>query len=867
MKIRNSKARRPTNKKPAFWLRPLACVVLLALQGAHGAFAQDEFDMAALETSGPKMNVDLSQFATEGSQLPGNYHVDVYVDHTQVDTRSLDFVQNKSGQLVPKLTPALLKQWGIKVDSIPGMSDTSEIKELNHFIPESREKLDFSQMRLDLTIPQADVDSTAQGYVSPTLWDEGIPALILGYDFNGSNSWMDESTTSGRDDNYFLSLHSGLNLGAWRLRNYSTWTYTKTAENSGNTYGDQSNNSESHWDSINTFLQRDIPSVKGLLTMGDTTTPSDVYDGFSFRGAQLSSDDDMLPDSLRNFAPTVHGIASSNATVTIRQNNSVIYQKQVPPGAFEINDLYPNSTNGDLEVTVKESDGHEHTFVQPFSSVAIMQREGHLKYAVTGGEYRSNSEGEEPDFAQLTLIYGLPHDMTVYGGAQVSDDYQNGLVGLGFNIGNLGSVSIDTAYSTADLSTGEHKDGESYRAQYSKSLLSTGSTLTLAAYRYSTKGYYSFQDAVDLRTDSDYSDDENARNDYDLRNNKRSRWQASLSQDLPSGWGQLYLNGYQQDYWNEGGYERSLAVGYNNSWDGVTYGLTYNFSSMPGMENDHQIAMNISVPLDKWLPHAYAGYNMSTNRHGDTTQQVSLYGTALANNNLSYSVMQGYQNHQNSGSSGAVTLDYSGSKGEVNAGYNYDTQSHQVHYGLQGGMIVHPYGLTLSQGIIQDIQSVALVRAPGVSDARIVNGTGIETNSWGYAVVPYLTPYRRTTIGLDTSSLADNADVENSSVNVVPTEGAVVMAGFKTHIGARTLIHLQHQGSAIPFGATASLVQDDSVTGIVSDNGDVYMTGVPEQGVLLVQWGKNADTQCHAKISLPNVTPTYGIIDINAQCQ
>ena len=123
-----------------------------------------------------------------------------------------------------------------------------------------------------------------------------------------------------------------------------------------------------------------MQAVQGLLTLGDATTPSDVYDGFTFRGVQLSSDDDMLPDSLRNFAPTVHGIATSNATVTIRQNNSVIYQKQVPPGPFKIDDLYPNSTNGDLLVTIKESDGSERSFVQPFSSVAIMQREGHLKY-------------------------------------------------------------------------------------------------------------------------------------------------------------------------------------------------------------------------------------------------------------------------------------------------------------------------------------------------------------------------------------------------------------------------------------------------------------------------------------------------------
>lgn len=856
-------------KQCIFWFKPLTYLVLLALQGSHYALAKDEFDMAALETSGPKINVDLSQFANQGSELPGNYHVDVYVDHEQVDTRSLDFVQNKKGQLIAEVTPELLKKWGVKVDDIKGLSEAGKVADLSEFIPQSNEKLDYNQMRLDLTIPQADVDTAAQGYVSPTLWDEGIPALLLGYDFNGSNTWRDGDDASGRDDSYFLSLHSGLNLGAWRLRNYSTWTYTKTSEDTDDSYTTSStgNSAQSHWDSVNTFLQRDVQSLGGVLTLGDATTPSDVYDGFTFRGAQLTSDDDMLPDSLRSFAPTVHGIASSNATVTIRQNNTVIYQKQVPPGAFEIKDLYPNSTNGDLVVTVKESDGREHTFVQPFSSVAIMQREGHLEYAITGGEYRSNYDGDDPKFSQVTLIYGLPHDMTIYGGTQLSDDYQNGIAGLGFTLGGLGSMSVDTSYSSADLSTGDHKSGESYRAQYSKSVLSTGSTVTLAAYRYSTKGYYSFQDAVDLQVDDSNSDDKNDENDFNLRNNKRSRWQVSLSQNLPTGWGSIYVNGYQQDYWNNVGYERSLAVGYNNDWEGITYGLTYNFTSMPGEENDHQLAVNISVPLDKWLHNAYAGYNMSTNRHGDTSQQVSLYGSALADNNLNYSVMEGYQNHENAGTNGAVNLDYTGSKGEVEAGYNYDPDSHQVNYDLKGGLVAHQHGITFSQALSQDIESIALVRSPGVAGATVFNGTDIKTDWNGYAVVPYLIPYRKTIISLDTSTLADDSDVENSSANVVPTEGAVVLANFKTHIGAHVLFHLQHQGGDIPFGSTASLIQDDPVTGIVGDGGSVYLTGVPESGSLLVQWGKGVNSQCHAQFHLPAHSPGFDVVNVETVCQ
>lgn len=109
----------------------------------------------------------------------------------------------------------------------------------------------------------------------------------------------------------------------------------------------------------------------------------------------------MLPDSLKGFAPTVRGIAKSNAVVTIKQNGYVIYQTYVSPGAFAINDLYPTSSSGDLQVTVKESDGSENTFTVPYSAVPLLQREGRLKYALTAGKYRStNDDQDEVNFAR-----------------------------------------------------------------------------------------------------------------------------------------------------------------------------------------------------------------------------------------------------------------------------------------------------------------------------------------------------------------------------------------------------------------------------------------------------------------------------------
>lgn len=63
----------------------------------------------------------------------------------------------------------------------------------------------------------------------------------------------------------------------------------------------------------------------------------------------------------------------------------MIYQSAVPQGAFEITDLNTASTGGDLDVTIKEEDGSEQRFTQPYASLAILKREGQTDVDVSVG--------------------------------------------------------------------------------------------------------------------------------------------------------------------------------------------------------------------------------------------------------------------------------------------------------------------------------------------------------------------------------------------------------------------------------------------------------------------------------------------------
>lgn len=813
---------------------------------ATPVIAEDYFNLEALELKdGAQTEVDLKQFANAGGQLPGVYHVDMYLNGRQVDTRDITFI-DADGKLQPELAAEQLQAMGVKIDAFPLLSmlkPEQKITDIGSAIPEASTRFDFNQQRLDISMPQAALNIEARNAVDPALWDQGMTALKVNYSYSGAKSQILEGGSQARDTNSnFLNLRSSLNVAAWRLNNYST--YTTASNNSG------------RWQSINNYLQRDIQSLKSQLTLGDSMTPSDVFDSVQFRGAQLQSDDSMLPDSLRGFAPIIRGIARSNAQVTVRQGGYVIYQTYVAPGAFAINDLYPTASSGDLEVIIREVDGSERVSYQPFSAVPIMQREGQWKYGVTAGQYRtSNSSGSTPTFAQGSLIYGLPWASTVYSGLQGAENYTALLAGIGHSFGDWGSLSADISQANAQLRDGSNHSGQSLRFQYAKNVAATGTSFTLAGYRYSTSGFYDMQEANEVNIDDE---------SWRLHYNKRSKALLNLSQSLGD-YGSIYIAASQQDYWRQTGKERNISSGYSLNYGGVVYGLNYSYNQTPNLnDNDRQISFNLAVPLDKFLAGSWARYGVVNSKLGGTSQNAGISGTMLDDRNLSYQLQQTLDASQR-GYGGDMRANYKGAYGDLSAGYNYDKFQRQLSYGAQGSIVAHPYGVTLGQ---QVGETAVLVRAPDAQGIKIENNVGVKTDWRGYAVVPYATNYRENRIGLDTNSFSGDMDIDNAAVSVVPTRGALVLADFKTRVGSRALITLRRNNGVVPFGATASLNGDKDNSSIVGDEGQVYLRGVPDKGTLNVKWGDGASQHCTVAFTLPiNNEENSSIKTLTAQCE
>lgn len=640
---------------------PVALVVCMSLFSDY-AYTDEYFNPAFLTDVKGEV-ADLSSFQGSGGQAPGTYRVDIYLNNEFVASHDVDFKSQKTAApdlttpvddtgLIACLSAKMLSDMGIDL-IIPEDKKNASNEQciaLSSLISDAKARFDFNHLRLDISVPQAAIKNSARGYIPPEKWDQGINALLLSYSYSGSNR-KDDNTKSSDD---FLGLNGGVNIGPWRYRNYST--FNRSASSTGQSYH--------HWEHVRGFVERTIIPLKSELTIGVSSTPGDVFDSIPFRGVQLASDDNMLPDSLKGFAPTVRGIAKSNAQVTIKQNGYVIYQTYVAPGAFAINDLFPTSSSGDLQVEVKEEDGSVNAYSVPYSGVPLLQREGRMKYALTVAKYRTdNDQQEQVPFGQGTLIWGLPHGFTLYGGTQFSSNYKAAALGIGVNMGQIGAISADITHAKSTLIDDSQHSGQSLRLLYAKSLNELGTNFQLLGYRYSTSGFYTFTDTTYKHMDGFNSDPNNQNNDpdddhprwynyYNLYYTKRGKVQVNISQQLGN-LGSVYVSGSQQSYWHSDKKDTLAQFGYNTTWHDINVGISYNYSkSSTQPKADRIVALNVSLPVGKWLSspssetpnNAFATYNRSQDNQGKISQNVGIGGLLLENNNLSYNVQQGFGN-------------------------------------------------------------------------------------------------------------------------------------------------------------------------------------------------------------------------------
>ena len=856
----------PVSQKGASSSRPAGTTV------AGSSFNED-----FLSIGGNQPHADLSIFAFGNQVLPGEYMVDVQLEDRLLNRTKVRFLEREgSRDAVPCLTPSMLDEWGVNVKAFPAIATATPdtCVDLQAVIPDSKVSYDASQQRLLLSIPQAALRRSARGAVDPSRWDKGITAAMLDYQLNwarnnkggtvnpyiidsqpqsafDSRDTLDTAARRADRNSFFAGLRFGANYGDWRFRSFSN--YSENIDGRG------------RWQSVNTYAARDVQSIRGQLLIGQGTTPGNFFDSMQFLGVQLSSDDAMLPDSLQGYAPTIRGVAQTNARVTIRQNGYIIYNTYVAPGPFVIDDLYATASSGDLEVTITEADGRVTRYTQAFSAVPTLLRQGAWRYQATVGKYRNGyySNGystdnrvlgkTEPFFAQGTLARGIGNEFTVYGGFTGANIYQSVLGGVGKNLKEFGAISADLTIARSDVDKNDALDqsftGQSLRFLYAKSFVDSGTNFRVAGYRYSSSGFRTFPEAVEMQ-------DQGIDVPY---HNRRNEIRFDISQRIGD-WGAIFASGRQQSYWGSDRKERLFQIGYSGAYKKVSYNIFYNYSTTLFGQSNRQVSVSLSIPLGD--TRSYAQYTASHDNYGNVNQQASVYGSAFDDSRLSYNVTAGHANNDG-GNYGSASASYLSRVGRVDAGYSNGRNYGQTTLGLAGGIVAHAGGVTLSQPLGE---SIALVEAPKAEGVGFESQPGVSTDSSGYAVIPNVTPYRANRLAMRTADLGDMVDVKNAATEVVPTRGAVVLAKFDTTVGYRLMMTLTDgKGQPLPFGAR---IEDGwgREAGVVGPDGQSFVTGADESGQYTVIWGTRPEDRCSVSYTLPKTEAPQPIREVTAQC-
>ncbi|HEY2454435.1 MAG TPA: fimbria/pilus outer membrane usher protein [Scandinavium sp.] len=811
-----------------------------------------EFDPIFLKTS-KQGDVDLSRFEKGASTLPGSYAVDIYVNGDPVTKGIVKFIEVAKNDAEPCFDLKTIKQLNLRDDQMPAefKSEMREDKEcyfITKLLPQSHVDYDSGSQRLDFTVPQSLVNNTARGYVDPSLWNEGVPALFLGYNANTYTSWSNGKSYNSA----FAGVNAGLNIGAWYFRHDGSYNWE---DSRGGEY-----------DSINNYVQRDIPQIKGQVRLGESNTRGEVFDTVPYKGVELISDDRMLPQSQRGFSPDIRGVARTNAKVTVKQNSRVIYETTVPPGAFDINDLYPTGYGGDLDVTVTEADGSSQNFLVPYTSVAKLLRPGNHKYDFVVGQVNDKNLSIDPFMYQLSWQQGLTNYLTGYAGLQGggvdTPDYYAVLLGAAVNT-EIGAFSFDITQARVHLDSadGNASSGQSYEISFSKFLAETRSNLTIAAYRYSTAGYYDFSTAMQAL------DIEKNDGDLDTLWRPKNKFNITLNQSLDDGYGQVYVTGFSQDYWNNGDTDLQYQIGYSNSWKRISYNINAGRvrNQYGDMETNWQF--NINVPLGDYVdgnvPMLTAGVNHDSS--GRTGEQVGISGTAGTDSQYGYGVTASNYN-QGGGSSVAMNGNMRTQYTNLTATYGAGKQYQNASLGMSGTVLAWRDGVVMSP---YTGDNFAIVEAEGATGAKVGGYSNVRIDPWGHAAVPYLNPYEINEISIDPQGISDSVELENTSEKIAPYDGAVSQIVFKTKAGMPIIINARlENGQEVPFGADITDESGQSI-GSVGQAGTIYARVSKDNGVLTAHWGKDTSSVCSIKYMLAPMTSkqkTVAIQRFNSTC-
>ncbi|WNI84220.1 PefC/AfrB family outer membrane usher protein [Citrobacter portucalensis] len=750
----------------------LALLVALTL-GTGDVRAEDELDMSFIQ-GGSDMDRE-AWAALNSNYAPGRYLVDLSLNGKDMGKFVLDVTPQDSEALC--LPDAWLTKAGVflKADYFKAGYDAA--RQCHVLTKGGAVTVDFdvATQSLVLSVPQTGLSVRPE----KTEWDYGAGALRVNYNVNSSR---------GRNNNTtFGSADLKANVGHWVVNSSASGSL-----------GEGGNNA-----TLAMFTaSRAIQALNADLLLGKTSVGDGLLGSTGTYGATLTRNNSMRPGNL-GYAPVFSGIANSAARVTLVQGSNTLYSQMMPPGPFAITDV-PLYSSGDVTMTVTEENGRKSVQVFPLSVMAGQLSPGQHEYSVSAGMPDDDSDMEGP-LLSASYGYGL-NNLTLRAGGAINQHWHGVTGGVVIGLGMLGAVSTEAARATRKYERQPAQSGSKVQVAWSKQLETTGTGLRLSWSRVLTE---EFPDLSGFDPKDLWEPDRKKRN-------TRDEWNAGISQGV-GGLVNLSVSGWQRSYYNESGKDTGLTGSMSTQVKGVNLSLSASQSKNTRGENNWAASLSVSVPFTLFDRRYSSSTSVTTGKGNGTGISTGVSGSL--NERFSYGVSGGRDS--DGGARTVLNGSYSGDRAVLGGTLNNSSSGGTSgSLSLNGSVLAMPAARSVmfSRTTADTVAVVGVKDTPGV---RVTSGEGVTDGS-GNLVVP-LNSYDLNTVTLDAGSLPLDAELSNTSQQVIPSGQAVVWMPFEVMKVHRYLLQVtQPQGGFVPGGTWA---RDGTGTplGFVAANGVLMM--------------------------------------------
>ncbi|WP_245217721.1 fimbria/pilus outer membrane usher protein, partial [Proteus mirabilis] len=323
----------------------------------------------------------------------------------------------------------------------------------------------------------------------------------------------------------------------------------------------------------------------------------------------------MRPWEKRGYAPVISGVANSNAKITISQNGYVLSSQVVPAGAYQLKNIAPVS-NGNITVTVEESDGTKTVRYYPVATLSSLLRTDEINYNIAIGEKETVGKRENSLFFLGAFDYGLTN-VTVHAAGILHNNYKSAALGMSKDFGRFGAMSFtaNTAVSVFQKQTPTapevRQSGISYSLQYANSL-TDNTNLQLLAYRYTGKDYVDFNE---FNSNALYH-----------RSNRKERYETILSQSFDGSF--VSLSAWMQTYRNSISNEVGANITYNTTIKSVDFSLSADYQKLNDYEHDNYIiSVGINIPFSLYDKNHFWANSVSYDRKNKASFNSGISGS------------------------------------------------------------------------------------------------------------------------------------------------------------------------------------------------------------------------------------------------